>query len=234
MQPVHNDPFKIRIDKLGLNFSGDTRELRVNDFIYRLEQMRALYNIPWAEVLRDFTFLVTGQAREWYWLYRQSNVNTDWEGLKHALLSQYQTPQSKFDIVRELLERKQRNNESINSYFHEMYILRSRLMQPIYEYEMIKILKGNIRDDIKRHVYQVTISSVDQLRVECIEAERNFPRRDIRPMGSSFRPQRQINEIFEPNYEYSPEEFPEVGEVITGVPELWRVRARFYGLPCRV
>lgn len=77
IQPAHNDPFKIRIDKLGLNFSGDTRELRVNDFIYRLEQMRAQYNIPWAEVLRDFTFLVSGQAREWYWLYRQSNVNTD-------------------------------------------------------------------------------------------------------------------------------------------------------------
>lgn len=132
--------------------------------------------------------------------------------MKHALLSQYQTPQLKFDILRELLERKQRNNESVNSYFHEMCILRSRLMQPIYEYEKIKILKGNIRDDIKRHVYQMTISSVDQLRVECIEAERNFLRRDIRPMGSSFRPQRQINEIFEPNYEYSPEEFPEVVE----------------------
>lgn len=81
--------------------------------------------------------------------------------MKHALLSQYQTPQLKFDILRELLERKQRNNESVNSYFHEMCILRSRLMQPIYEYEKIKILKGNIRDDIKRHVYQMTISSVD-------------------------------------------------------------------------
>lgn len=205
---VPNEILRIRVDKLGLSFSGDPRDLRVNDFIYRLEQMRAQYNIPWAEVLRDFSFLVTGQAREWYWLYRQNNVDIDWDGLKHALIGQYQSPQSKFDILRELLERKQRHNESVNAYFHEMGILRSRLVQPICEYEMIKILKGNIREDIKRHVYQMTISSVEQLRIECIEAERNFPRRDTRPMPVPSRPIRQVNEVLVVDNEgaYAPKE----------------------------
>uniref|UniRef100_A0A1I8NKY6 Retrotransposon gag domain-containing protein n=1 Tax=Musca domestica TaxID=7370 RepID=A0A1I8NKY6_MUSDO len=98
------EPLGIRVDKLGLNFSGDPKGLRVMDFIKRLEIMQAQYNIPWSEVLRDFAFLVSGQAREWYWLHRQSNVYTDWVGLKEALISQYQTPQSKFDILRDMTD----------------------------------------------------------------------------------------------------------------------------------
>ncbi|XP_073816245.1 uncharacterized protein [Musca autumnalis] len=192
-----NELLRTRVDKLGLNFSGDPKDLRVADFVYRLEIMREQYGIPWAEVLRDFSFLVSGQAREWYWLYRRNNIGTDWEGLKLALLSQYQTPQSKFDLLRELLERKQRYNEPVNAYFHEMGILRSRLMQPVSDNDMIKILKGNIREDIKRHVYQMTISSVEQLRIECIDAERNFPRRETKPMTVPQRPNRQVNEIYE-------------------------------------
>lgn len=228
------EPLGIRVDKLGLNFSGDPKGLRVMDFIKRLEIMQAQYNIPWSEVLRDFAFLVSGQAREWYWLHRQSNVYTDWVGLKEALISQYQTPQSKFDILRDLLERKQRPNESINSYFHEMGILRSRLLQPIYEYEMIKILRGNIREDIKRHVYQMTISSVEQLRIECIEAERNFPRRENRAVTFPQRPIRQVNEIYDEIYE-KPVEVPEenIGEELSAIRIQSQIRVPIICWNCR-
>lgn len=40
------------------------------------------------------------------------------------------------------------------------------------------------------------VSSVEQLRIECNEAEQNFPRREIRPIPSPNRSARQISEIY--------------------------------------
>lgn len=61
---------------------------------------------------------------------------------------------------------------------------------------MIKIMKRSINLNLGRIVYPITVSSVEQLRIECNEAERNFPRRDVRnPLPNSKIP-RQINEVY--------------------------------------
>ncbi|KAI8117671.1 hypothetical protein CVS40_10498 [Lucilia cuprina] len=49
--------------------------------------------------------------------------------------------------------------------------------------------------DILRIVYPISVSSVEQLRVECNEAERNFPKRDVRSIQPMSRPMKYVNEI---------------------------------------
>lgn len=210
----NREQVRIRIDKLGIQFDGNTSRLSVEDFIFRLEHVQAQYSIPWGEVIRDFHLLLTDRAEQWYWLYLKNRVSTDWPSLRHALLEKYQTMRSNFELVRDLTERKQQHNESIDSYFHVMGQLRSRLLQAISEYDMIKILKRNVKESVGRIIYPMTVSSVEQLRIECNEAERNFPRRDMRiapqhPQPSS-RTTKYVSEMYaeEPEYEelnyYSP------------------------------
>lgn len=74
--------------------------------------------------------------------------------------------------------------------------LRSKLTQPITEYDMIKIMKRNINLNLGLIVYPIAVSSVEQLRIECNEAERNFPRRDVRNPLPNSKIYRQINELY--------------------------------------
>lgn len=67
----------------------------------------------------------------------------DWPGLRHALMAQYQTSRSNFEVMTDLVERKQQPGETIDNYFQAMCQLRSKLIQPIPEYDLIKISKRN-------------------------------------------------------------------------------------------
>lgn len=66
--------------------------------------------------------------------------------------------------------------------------------QPISEYELIKLTKKNLRDSIGRMIYPIPVSSLKQLRIECIEAERNFARSEGR-YETSNKIRRSLNEI---------------------------------------
>lgn len=144
----------------------------------RLEYYQWQYNIPWSEIIRDFPLLLAGRAESWYWLFLKTNRFHDWEGLKSSLLSQYQSSKSNFEIITELAQRKQQQNESIDNFFHAMGQIRSKLVQPISEYDMIKIMKKNVRDNIARIVYPIPVNSVEQFRIKSNEGERNFLRRE--------------------------------------------------------
>ncbi|XP_073840077.1 uncharacterized protein [Musca autumnalis] len=194
-----------RINKLGLVFDG-SRGLGVEEFVYRLEYFQWQYKIPWSEVIRDFPLLVTGPAESWYWLFQKTHKYHDWEELKHGLLGQYKSSRSNFEILTDLVQRKQQQNESVDTYFHLMGQLRAKLVQPIMEFDMIKIMKKNVKEHIAKIVYPIQVSSVEQLRVECNEAEKNFPRRVANGLTQPPRQYRQVNEIFADPSEYLPGE----------------------------
>lgn len=199
---------RIRVDKLGIVF--DERAMCIEDFIFRLEHVQAHYNIPWNEVVRDFHLLVSGSAKDWFWLFVETHGLPQWPTLRLALLNRYQKARSNFEVLRDLVERKQQVNETIDSYFHVMNRLRSRLVQPIPEFDMIKIMKRNVKESVGRIVYPIAVSSVEQLRIECNEAERNFPRKDFRAMAPPPRPTRQVSEVyFEQNDSQYDQETPD-------------------------
>lgn len=190
------DNNRVRIDKLGLKFDGSSQNLGVEEFVYRLEYYQQQYSIPWEEILRDFPLIVSGPAESWFWLSQKTNKYRDWPQLKHCLLGQYQSSRSNFEILTDLVQRKQQPNETIDMFFQNMGQIRAKLVQPISEYDMIKIMKKNIKDGIGRIVYPIQVSSVEQLRLECNEAERNFPRREIRNMPPPSRPMRAVSEVY--------------------------------------
>ncbi|KAH8241152.1 hypothetical protein KR032_011455, partial [Drosophila birchii] len=76
---------------------------------------------------------------------------------------------------------RQQPGESVDEYFRAMSRLGNRLLRPITEAEMVKIMKKGLTAEIARFVYALRVYSVEQLREECLEVEYAFLRRDIRP-----------------------------------------------------
>ncbi|KAH8236869.1 hypothetical protein KR032_006897, partial [Drosophila birchii] len=94
---------------------------------------------------------------------------------------------------------RQQPGESVDEYFRAMSRLGNRLLRPITEAGMIKIIKKGLTAEIARFVYALRAYSVEQLREECLEVEDAFLRPDIRPAyrgPSKFQPSgRQVEEV---------------------------------------
>lgn len=196
---VTRNDSRIKIDKWGLHFDGDNSHLPVEDFIFRLEHLKTRHEMPWEEILRDFQLLMTGQAKEWYWLFIKTHTNYNWETLRAALLQRYQSARSDLEIMRDLVERRQQPGETIDAFFHAMGDMRSRLSIAISEDQMVKMLKKNLKESVARHVYQMAVRNVEELRRECLDAEKTFGRRDKPPFPvTSNRYMRPVNELYEP------------------------------------
>lgn len=171
----------IKIERFGLNFTGNPNSLLVDDFIYRLEYFQRQYKLDWQDILGEFHILLSGPALEWFWLQQRNKNVTDWTSLKYALQERYKTRRSCFEEMRDLLERKQMPGESIDAYFHDLNLMRSRLERPVSEYEMICLAKRNLRKSLSSIVYALPVSSLEQLRIECLDIEKTFFKKDQMP-----------------------------------------------------
>ncbi|KAH8310026.1 hypothetical protein KR059_005893, partial [Drosophila kikkawai] len=94
---------------------------------------------------------------------------------------------------------RQQPGESVEEYFRAMRRLGNRLITPIPESEMVRIVKKGLTADIARFVYALRVYSVEQLREECLEVEEAFMKREVRPIyrgPSKFQPSgRQVEEV---------------------------------------
>lgn len=186
---------RIRVDRWGLQFDGDSSRLAVEVFIFRLEHMQSRYGLPWDEILRDFHLLLSGAAKNWFWLHIKTNADLNWISLRKALLQQYQSARSDMEIMRDLVERKQLPGETIDAYFHAMSDMRARLTQNVPEDQMVRMIKANMKESISKYVWSMPVSTVNDLRIECREAEKTFGRRERPTVPIQNRFTRQVNEI---------------------------------------
>ncbi|KAI9575753.1 hypothetical protein GQX74_015274 [Glossina fuscipes] len=136
----------IDLNRWHVKFDGSGKGLTVESFVFRVERLRQQHQISHEELLAEFHCLVTGQASKWYWQLledREGDVTFDYFALKAELLNQFKTADSDYELIREIMERKQQNAESFEDYYAEMHDLTFRLRRKIPELEMIKIMKSN-------------------------------------------------------------------------------------------
>ena len=150
--------------------------------------------------MKDFHLLLRDQAKEWYWIFIRGNRNCDWISLRHASLYQFQSMTSDFEVMRDIVERKEQYNDTVDEFFHAVVKLRAKLLKPVPEYDFIRIIKRYLKDSIARIVYPMSVYSVDQLRHECYQIEQSFVRKDRVPAQNMNRFQQptrapQVHEV---------------------------------------
>ncbi|KAI8124549.1 hypothetical protein CVS40_4887 [Lucilia cuprina] len=195
----HNSP--LQMEKWGFKYDGNNQVLSVEDFVFRVEALREDYQCPWSTFMKDFQHLVTGGAQQWFWNFRRQNPSCEWPHLRYHLLRKFRRYDSDFEIQRKIMERRQHPTESADSFIAEIVKLQNQLKVRIPEYELVRLVKDNLKEGVTQLIFPMEISSLDHLLEECRRAERNIAKRP------SYRLQpnhpRRINEL---EYEGIPEE----------------------------
>lgn len=88
-------------------------------------------------------------------------------------------------------------------------------MQPISEGELIQIVKRNLKGGIFRMIYPMNVSSMEQLRMECVRAEKTCVRPGKRSVSAHQNRNLRVNQLDNETYGckyYEQEPIQEVSE----------------------
>ncbi|KAI9575540.1 hypothetical protein GQX74_015571 [Glossina fuscipes] len=157
----------IDLNRWHVKFDGSGKSLTVESFVFRVERLRQQQQISYEELFAEFHCLVTGQASKWYWQLledREGDFTFDYFALKAELLNQFKTAYSDYELIREIMERKQQQAESFEDYYAEIHDLTFRLRRKIPE--MIKIM------NLATLIFATKVESVGEFKAECKRAEK--------------------------------------------------------------
>lgn len=183
----------LQLEKWGIKFDGSNKSLSVEDFVFRAEALRWDYNCPWDVFMKGFHHLMTGRANDWFWEFRQQNPTCNWDHLKYHLIKKFRNFESDFEIQRRMVERRQMPSETADAYITEIIRLKNQMRVQIPEYELVRIVKDNLKDGLSQLVFPKDINSMDELLEECKRAERNIVKRQMH--RQQLQNYRRVNEL---------------------------------------
>lgn len=120
-----------------IRFTGDTTEVTVDEFIYRVNtltnaNLRGDYDL----LCEHAHILFEGKALKWFWRIHRSFDNLDWDELCGALKRQFKEYNTDFDIKDDIRRRKLKQNESFDDYYDAIMVLCDRLRIPLSDHEL--------------------------------------------------------------------------------------------------
>lgn len=181
-----------------IHFSGDTSEVSVNEFIYRVNTLTN------ANLRGDFDLLCSyahilfeGKAMKWFWRYHRSCDVIDWDDLCDALKRQYKDYNTDFDIRDDILRRKQRHNETFDEFYDAVMVLCDRLHTQISEHELCETLQRNLRPEVRHEILHLEITRIAQLRRAVRRHEKFIKDTSFSTLGKRTPQKSQISEVFE-------------------------------------
>ncbi|KAI8116696.1 hypothetical protein CVS40_11281 [Lucilia cuprina] len=169
------------------------RELRVDDFIRRVEHIAFSQGASLQEVANNLYLLLKGQAANWYFQWVQRNNNITWNSLKSALGVQFRSCESDYDLKHKMMNRLQKSSETFDQFYNVILDLNSRMSCPRSDRDLMEIMKRNISSKMLIFIHNSTSQTLPEFLVECRRAERHVSKIEVGFNRTIFRP--KVNEI---------------------------------------
>ncbi|KAK9703179.1 Zinc knuckle [Popillia japonica] len=151
----------VAVAKWNLHYNGDNRNMSVNAFIERVEEMRVARGISKENLFQSALDLFREKALIWYRANRTSY--RDWDELVVGLREEFQPPDYDEKLLDEVKRRTQGSNESIGIYLSVMATLFSRFTHKISQAKQLKIIMRNLLPFYQTQLALVDITSTTQL-----------------------------------------------------------------------
>lgn len=201
---IHN--WKVR-------FSGESRGMSVDNFLYRVEALTNQTLNGNFEILCDhISTLFDAKANDWFWRYHRSVPSIKWPDLCSALRKQYKDSRTDIDLREMIRDRKQKCNENFDAFYESVIDISDRLVEPLSENILVEILRRNLLPEIQHEILNLKIYSVSELRDIC--RRREFFLQDIGRRQNLIKSvpfvKRQIHELDE---EPAPPEEDEISAI---------------------
>lgn len=196
----HPLPFnKFRPDTWNLKFSGSKKDnVSIDRFLKRVERMALRYQISQNRLVDDLSFLLDGDAKEWYWTYLEKMGYVTWVQLKAELIRRFQIRKSDDDVYIDMSTRKQDYpKESFYDFYFAILQMSMQLRVPMPDHELIRFLKANMRPGLHLALgNQLSqIHAIDQLVLRCVEFEDLWTKFGYSPESALSPPSRVVNEL---------------------------------------
>lgn len=149
-----------------LKFSGREEDgLSVDNFIYRVQALtnqglRGDFDL----LCKHVHLLFCGKAIDWFWRFHRNTTRLDWTILCDELRNEFCDSRTDYDLKEQIRNRKQRNGEKFDLFYDALLRISDGLQQPISNFELIEILKRNLRPDVRKELLYLDINSISQLR----------------------------------------------------------------------
>lgn len=162
-----------------IKFSGGLSGLSVDNFIYRVEALTSQTLQGDFDLLcNNACLLFEGKASVWFWRYHRSVASIRWPNLCLALRKEYRDSRTDVDYREMIRDRKQKPNETFDTFYESIVDLTDRLREPIHDDTLVEILRRNLLPEIQHEILNLQVSSVQHLRDIC--RRREFFMADIR------------------------------------------------------
>lgn len=172
----------------GISFSGDEREISLNDFLSQVELYARAEKITEEELLSSAIYLFKGTAKTWYRAFHSYFDN--WLSLVNALRDQFLPHDYDYWLYKEIEQRRQDESEDFGIFLATMEMLFRNLSVPLYEEEKLDIVMRNMLPIYADKIDIDSVYSLYELKTKCKNIERNrfrlnrrfiptIPRRDL-------------------------------------------------------
>lgn len=200
-------PSRVNLEKWGVKFDGTTKSLNVQEFIFRVRNMKQDFRCSDEELVPKFHQLLDKPALDWYWNQRRLTNFRTFEEIAAALVAQYQRYGDEFQLQTQILSRKQYAHESFEDYFNTILSLRNQQRTPYSERDLIAIVKGNLKPALAQLIFAVKMRDLGELVREVKRAESlvNYQNHQYPPKPKFVPRVHEIEMDYPEQYESNPE-----------------------------
>lgn len=191
--------------KWGVKFDGTDKSMNVQEFIFRVGELKRDYNCPEDEFVTKFHQLLERPALDWYWNHRKFVSFRSWSDIEDALVTQYQRFENEFQLQRQILSRRQLPQETFEEFYNEVVKLRNQQRSPYEEREMVEIMRGNLRPSLAQMIFSAKMSSLGEFYREVKRAEnlvfsqRQYNRPNFAPRVNEITWEEDVQQVLEVN-----------------------------------
>lgn len=150
-----------RVEKWKLRFSGDSRSVTVENFLYKLKKIAEREGVSDQQLLRDIHLLLEGPASDWFFTF-VDELN-DWETFERLIKYRFGNPNQDQGIRQKIHDRKQLRGESFIAFVTEIEKLNRMLSKPLSNIRKFEVIWDNMRQHYRSKISIVDVQDLQQL-----------------------------------------------------------------------
>lgn len=181
-----------------VTFSGDSKEVSLNDFLSQVDLLARAERVTEAELLLSAVYLFKGSAYTWYRAFNP--YYRTWGELVAGLRSQFLPVDYDFWLLRELEQRRQGDTENFGIFFAAMEMLFRNLSYRLSEQQKLAIVMRNMLPLYAERLALEDFETLPQLAARCKRIEEVKYR-----VGRQIAPQINRRDLLEPAFSYQPQ-----------------------------
>lgn len=163
-----------RLDRWGIQFSGDSQGMDVSDFVFQVNELIVAERIPNDRFLDQAYILFSGEARRWYFTYKKKYKT--WNNFSKHLKIRFGDPNKDRKLLQEIKDRKQKKGESFVAFCAEIEGMFERMTKQYSERKRLKVLRNNMRRWYKTKLTFYKIKNIAHLSMLCQQLDKDSGR----------------------------------------------------------